>query len=143
MHTMPQECIVVVFWSPHCPHCQQAIPLLYEKYEKELKALGVGVYAVADARDSSLFYDWRAFIRTNHLDWVNVGVPWHVYRDWGRSPGTVVPAHTTAESINYAETWEANSTPQYYVLDKERRILAKPASLNEVMDAVHAYRGGH
>src|SRR5204862_5795853 len=58
MHTMPQECIVVVFWSPHCPHCQQAIPLLYEKYEKELKALGVGVYAVADARDSSLFYAW-------------------------------------------------------------------------------------
>ncbi|MEO8588374.1 MAG: hypothetical protein ABI432_03320 [Flavobacteriales bacterium] len=140
LHAMPQACIVVAFWSPHCSHCKQAMPVLHDEYVKELRALDVGVYAVAEVRDSLLFTDWKAFIREQHLDWVNVGIPWHVYNAWTADPGKFVPGKTTTESMTYASTWEVNSTPQFYVLDKERRILAKPSTINEVLDAVRAYR---
>lgn len=139
LHAMPQECIVVVFWSPHCSHCKQALPAFHEKYVNELLPLNVGVYAVAEARDSILFTDWKKFIRANKLDWVNVGIPFHVYQQWSRDPSAIVPAKTDAESMRYAETWEVTGTPQYYVLDKERRILAKPASITELMKVVKAY----
>lgn len=142
LHAMPQECLVVVFWSPHCSHCKQALPAFHEKYVSELLPLNVGVYAVAEARDSTLFADWKKFIRTNKLDWVNVGLPFHVYQQWTRDPSTIVPVKTDTESMRFSETWEVTGTPQYYVLDKERRILAKPATITELLNVVKAYRRG-
>ncbi len=136
LHKMLQSCLVVVFWSPHCGHCKQSMPLLHEKYLSELTQLDVGIYAVAAANDSALFTDWKRFIRENHLDWVNVGVPWPIYREWRRDPSRFENGLTTRASINYAETWEAVNTPQFYVLDRDRRIVAKPSTLNELFDVV-------
>jgi len=140
MHAMPQELILVVFWGPHCSHCKQAIPVLHEQYVKELKALNVGVYAVAEATDSALFTDWKAFIRANDLEWVNVGLAWRTYQDAKRNPGKYVPSRTNVESLSYSKSWEITGTPRYYILDRERRIVARPESLRQVIDVLKGYK---
>lgn len=143
LHSMPQSCIVVVFWSPHCGHCKQAMPLMHERYTEEWKKLDVGVYAVGDARDNSLYADWKSFIREHDLDWVNVAIPSPIYQQWKANPSAVVPKLTDDASMRYTETWDANNTPAFYVLDKERRVLARPSSIAGVMQAIQAYRGRH
>lgn len=140
MHDMPQSCVIVAFWGPHCSHCKQSIPLLYEKYATELKALDVGVYAVAETMSPELFTDWKKFVKENHLDWVNVGIPWPAYSDWRTNPDRLKGSPTTRESLNHAETWEVTGTPRFYVLDKERRMLAQPASLNDLFKVVKEYQ---
>lgn len=141
LHAMPQSCVVVVFWSPHCGHCKQAMPLMHEKYAAEWKKMDVGVYAVGDTRDNSLYADWKSFIREHGLDWVNVGIPAPVYQQWKANPSAVVPRLTDQASMRYSETWDANNTPAFYVLDKERRVLARPSSIAGVMQAIEAYQG--
>lgn len=140
MHDMPQSCVVVVFWGPHCSHCKQAIPLLYERYASELKALDVGVYAVAETMDGELFTDWKKFIKENKLDWVNVGVPWPEYADWRTNPEKVKSSPTTRESLNYPDTWEVTGTPRFYVLDRERHIVDQPPTLNDLFNVVKEHQ---
>ncbi len=140
MHDMPQSCVIVALWGPHCSHCKQAIPLLYEKYVSELKALDVGVYAVAETTDGELFTDWKKFVKENKLDWVNVGVPWPEYGDWRTNPERLKGSPTTKESLNYPETWEMTGTPKFYVLDKERRMVSQPASLNDLFTVVKEHQ---
>lgn len=140
LHAMPQSCVIVALWGPHCSHCKQSIPLLYEKYATELKALDVGVYAVAETTDGELFTDWKKFVKEHTLDWVNVGVPWPEYKDWRTNPERLKGSPTTRESLNYPETWEMTGTPRFYVLDKERRMVDQPASLNDLFEVVKAHQ---
>ncbi len=140
MHKMPQECILVAFWSPHCGHCKKAMPALYTEYTEKLKALDVGVYAVADASDSTLFVDWKAFLKENKMDWVNVGVPFHVRKDANAHPERYVPKITTMESLQYATAWAVTGTPQYYLLDGQRRIIGKPDSITEIVSMIKAHK---
>ena len=144
LHDMPQSCVIVALWGPHCSHCKQAIPLLYEKYVAELKALDVGVYAVAETTDGELFTDWKKFVKENKLDWVNVGVPWPEYKDWRTNPERLKGSPTTRESLNYPETWEMTGTPRFYVLDRERRMVDQPATLKDLFEVVKAHQAkGH
>ncbi len=140
MHAMPQPYVVVVFWSPHCAHCKQSLPLLHEKYLLELKPHGVGFYAVAETADESHFNDWKAFVRQNKLEWTNVGVPWPAFSDWRRNPARYAKGPTTRESLNYAETWEVVGTPKYYILDRERRIVAQPGTINDMLKVLKDLR---
>lgn len=136
MHDMLQSCVVMVFWSPHCSHCKQSLPLLYEKYVNELKSLDVGVYAVAETSDGELFSDWKTFIKEKKLDWTNVGVPWPSFSDWRSNPNRIKGSPTTRESLNYTETWEVFATPTFYVLDRDRRMVAQPTTLEELFTVV-------
>ncbi|MBL0044917.1 MAG: hypothetical protein IPP33_11165 [Flavobacteriales bacterium] len=116
------------------------MPVLYEKYVSELKALDVGVYAVAEATDNKLFTDWKAFIKENKLDWVNVGVPAPIYTEWKRNPAKFDGGPSSRESLAYAETWEVANTPKFYVLDRDRRIVASPASIKDIITVVKAHQ---
>ena len=141
MQKMPEPCVVMVFWSPSCSHCKQSLPLLYAEWKDKLKAVGVGIYAVAEAQDSTHFHDWRAFVRDNHLDWTNVGIPMPLYRAWKKDPSAFVPKLTTSESLRYPDTWEVFNTPTYYVVDKERRIYGRPRTLKELFEMAAACAG--
>ena len=140
LHNMANDYTVVVFWSPHCGHCKQALPAFHEKYDQVLRKQGVGVYAVADATDATLFADWKAFVREKHLTWTNVGCPYNVYQAFMQDPARKAPANTTAASIMYKETWKINVTPKYFVLDREHRIIARPKTINEILSVIEQDR---
>ena len=141
MHDLPEPCVVIVFWSPHCSHCKQSMPLLYEKYVQELKPLGVGFYTVAETTSDELFKDWKAFIREKKLDWTSVGTPWPAMSGWRNDPSKYTGTPTNRESLNYASTWEVTGTPRFYVLDEQRRIVAQPGTINDILKTVKELRG--
>jgi hypothetical protein len=102
--------------------------------------MGIEVYAVAKATDSTLMADWKKFIVENGLDWVNAGLTWHVYTEAKQNASKYIPKYTTIESLNYADAWDIYSTPRFFLLDGDRKIVGKQLSPAQVADLVSTLR---
>lgn len=137
-YNMPDKYVLLVFWDPHCGHCKKVLPVLHTDWKEKLKPLGVGVFAVAKATDSTLFADWKEFIKENDLDWINVGLTWHVYADAKTASWKYIPEFTTIESLNYASTWDVYSTPRFFLLDKDHKIVAKQLDVDQMVELINA-----
>lgn len=140
MHRMPSEFVLIVFWDPHCGHCKTALPDLYKQYQEKLKPIGVEVYSVAKATDSTLFADWKAFIREHDMQWTNVGLTWHVFAEARKNSSKYIPQYTTIESLNYSETWDVYTTPRFFLVDAERKIVGKQIEPDKVVKLVEQLR---
>lgn len=93
--------IILIFWEPGCGHCKKTIPKLYEYY-KTVRDIGVEVFAVFTQHDEN---EWKKFIDTHHLDWINV---------WDKYGFT-----------NFRNLYDISTTPIIYILDKNKKIIAK------------------
>jgi len=98
---------IITFWSTTCSHCLKEIPELYN-FTKELDS--VKVIAVALEEDKFGFDH-----HTEMMDkWINVlGL-----NKWENE---------------IARSYEIHSTPSYFVLDKEKKILSKPEQLEDLL----------
>lgn len=135
-HQLPQEYVVILFWDPHCGVCKKELPQVYKAYKEKLKALDVEVFAVAKAVDETLMRDWKKFIRENGLDWVNVALTRTVYEEAKKDARQFIPRFTTIESLNYADTYDVYSTPKMFIVDKDRKIVGKQLSAEQIEDLV-------
>jgi len=98
---------VLVFWSSTCSHCLKEIPKLHQTF-KENKTTQVIAIGLED--DDVL---WKQEIK--------------------RLPNFIhVISLEKWESV-YAKTYNINSTPSYFVLDKNKNILVKPENYDDVV----------
>ncbi|MCB9262161.1 MAG: DUF5106 domain-containing protein [Flavobacteriales bacterium] len=101
LHRLQYPVTVVVFWQPNCGHCKKEVPILKEMYDT-LHTKGVEIFAVMTQNELD---DWRAFIRNNKLEWINV-------------LGAV-------EGATFREDYNQKKTPEIYILDEKKRIIFK------------------
>lgn len=137
-YKMPQKYVLIIFWDPHCGHCKKVLPQIHTDWKEKLKPLDLGVFAVAKATDSTLFADWKKFIRDNDLDWTNVGLTWHVYNEAKTASYKFIPKFTTIESLNYAEAWDVYSTPKFFLVDKDRKFVGKQLDVDQMVELIKA-----
>jgi len=98
---------ILAFYEPNCGHCKEYIPKLYDEVYLPFRDKGVEFVAVYTLRNKK---EWGDFIALHHLnDWVNV---------WDEN-------HLTRFKINY----DTRTTPALYLLDKDKKIIAKKFSL--------------
>ncbi len=101
---------VLYFWDPTCGHCQKETPKLKNLYDSiNKKVKNVEVYAVCT--DPKL-QDWKKYIIEHQLNWINV-------MDMQNTTG-------------YHTTYDIYSTPVIYLLDKNKTILAKRLSVEQL-----------
>lgn len=94
---------VVVFYEPSCSHCRQAMPHLKQFYDKNKDTLGVKFYAVAVGGAPE---NWKKFIQEFGLgEWT------HGYDYTFR--------------INYRKDFDVVNAPTIYVLDANKKIIAR------------------
>ncbi|MCB0410200.1 MAG: redoxin domain-containing protein [Flavobacteriales bacterium] len=120
MHKLEAEFVVLVFWDPECGHCKKEMPKLAQYYET-IKDQDVLVYAVSSDHNEA----WKKFIRDNKMDFINVAVPQEVYKDQQKVNEYVLGGLTDLASLNYSATYDIYSTPQVYLLDKDKTIVGK------------------
>lgn len=101
------DTVVVAFWASWCPHCVQAMPKLNSTIAAHP---GIRVLAVSLDEDSAA-YDQAKAPLGNMLHYCD-------YRKWNSRP--VADYHIMA-------------TPTFFVLDRERRIIDKAASLEALL----------
>jgi thiol-disulfide isomerase/thioredoxin len=116
LYDIPNKYTVLCFWDPDCSHCKKEIPKLAEVYHK-LKAqkIDVAVYAPSIMSIEEM-KKWTDFIKANNLDWINVADPYH--------------------QNNFRFDWDIQSTPQIYILDKDKNIKAKRIGADQVEDFI-------
>lgn len=105
---------IVCFWDPTCGHCKETLPVLDSMYRAKWKDMGVKIYAVAKETDGSK-KDWLDFIREHHLaGWT------HVYYSKQEDKMRI-----DANIPGYSQLYDAQTVPAIYLLDREKRIVAK------------------
>ncbi len=107
---------VVVFWDPTCGHCKEELPHIDSAYRSSWKEHDVKMYAVlsADSKED-LKAEWLKYIGQHHLgDWVNV-----------YQTKEIEASITAAQKPGYRQLYDITLTPTLYLLDKEKRIVAK------------------
>ncbi|HRI21926.1 MAG TPA: DUF5106 domain-containing protein [Panacibacter sp.] len=109
----------VVFWDPTCGHCKIEVPKLDSIYEAKWKALGVAIFSVNT--NENTFDDWKTFIREEHLN------GW--YHCWQTKEERA--ADDKAGRANYRQLYDIFQTPTMYLLDADKRIIAKKLSIEQ------------
>ena len=121
LYGMNSKYTVVVIWDPTCGHCKEIVPKVDSLYERKWKAEGVKIFAMAKETDGSK-KDWLNFIRQHHIaDWANV---YYSKAD--------EKARVDAGIPGYSQLYDVLSFPTLYLLDKDKRIVAKKLSYDQI-----------
>lgn len=95
---------LLIFWSPTCGHCATIIPALHDFYQKYASTYDIGTFAInTDIHEED---KWKDFIKDKNL------------YDWNNYNGGVA-------NVDWKELYDVISTPVIYLLDKDKKILAK------------------
>jgi thiol-disulfide isomerase/thioredoxin len=102
------ENYLLIFWSSTCGHCLRELPALHNalKENQNIKVVAVGL-----EDDKSL---WK--IESDKLDHFNHAI---ALGKW---------------ESDYAKLYDINSTPSYFILDSDKKIIAKPETDKEVVE---------
>jgi len=99
---------ILVFWSSGCPHCLKELPKLHTTME----SLPKEKYQVVAFGLEDDLYNWRN---------ESLRLPSFLH----------IPGLGKWEN-EVAKTYAINRTPTYFLLDKDKRIMGKPADLSEL-----------
>jgi protein-disulfide isomerase len=125
LYEVAADYTVVVFWDPTCGHCKEELPRLDSVYRNNWKAHRVKMYGVlsADSKED-LKQEWLKYIREHHLgDWVNV-----------YQTKETEAADIAAQKPGFRQLYDVTLTPTIYLLDKEKRIIAKKLTWQQLDD---------
>jgi thiol-disulfide isomerase/thioredoxin len=116
--------IAIVFWDPNCGHCKVELPKILKVYEQLWKKKGVKIFAVNINVD--LKEQWKNFIKKEALtDWI------HVY------PSSVVTGNYTKEQVDFQTLYNVHQTPILYLLDSNKKFIAKKVSFEKYIDIIN------
>ena len=128
LYSLQSPYTLVVIWDPMCGHCKEIVPRLDSAYNAKWKNMGLKFFALARETDGKKS-DWLSFIHDHHLNqWT------HVYYSKQADE-----ARTTAGIPSYSQLYDVQSFPTLYLLDKDKRIIAKKLTLEQI-DEILAYR---
>ncbi len=122
LYEVPAKYTILWFMSPDCSHCKKETPLFYKEYVDKLKDKNIEVWAIymeqnTDnwAKFSKDIGDWFTFIQNNKMyEWYNVWNPFD----------------------NYRFKYDINSSPILYLLDKDKKILAKRIGYEQAIEII-------
>jgi peroxiredoxin len=110
------EYLIIIFWSSTCGECQREVKTLNDFYTNT--DLDVKIYAVnADTTLSK----WKNYIKQHHLDWIHVNGNYSLSGD-------------------YHVTYDIYSTPVIYILDEDKRIIAKRLAAEKIPSYIRRYK---
>lgn len=120
LHSVAAKYTVLVFWAADCGHCQAEIPKLHADILSLNKTTDVKVFAVQTKEE--LYASWKKFICDKKLTGFT-----HVYD----------PVHIN----NYKDRFDVYSVPVIYLLDKDKKILAKRLGAEQVSAFIKSLEG--
>lgn len=109
MHSIEAEYMLVYIWSPTCGHCKKVTPKMHNLYLK-YKDYGFKVFAVSTELEN---VEWKKYVRDHNLTWINV------------SDNPTNPNNIKDYPLNFRFNYDVYSTPKIYLLDKDKKIVAK------------------
>lgn len=116
LYDIEKEFTILYFWEPNCGFCKESTPKLRDYYLKARNE-GVEVFAVCTISDKAL---WSKYIEENNLTWIN-----------GWDP---------ERSSHFDYYYNVQTTPMVYILDRNKKIIAKKISVDDIPSFIETYR---
>jgi thiol-disulfide isomerase/thioredoxin len=117
----------VVFWDPTCSHCKIEIPKLDSMYKANWIRKDVKVIAVNINNKEKVA--WKTFINEHQLtQWINA---YQTDEDYNKEIAEGRP--TTIRQL-----YDVFKTPTFYLLDKDKKIVAKNLSIEQFNDFIQS-----
>jgi thiol-disulfide isomerase/thioredoxin len=110
---------IMWFWDLNCGHCKTATPILKEFYDRAKDSLDFEVYAVCVGTDS---VKWKQAIIEKELNWINVG--------------------NNRANIDFTKVYGVQSTPVVFIIDREKKIIAKKIEAKEIENVIRNHEAG-
>ncbi|WP_088323976.1 thioredoxin-like domain-containing protein [Polaribacter tangerinus] len=114
---------ILVFWDPNCEYCKVELPKLNTLYKKNWSKNDVKIFAI-NLKEKE-YSAWQKFIKENNLNnWTNVFVPSNVSTKYSK------------EELNFQQHYNVTKTPIFYLLDRNKNIIAKdidPKNYSQIM----------
>ncbi len=115
LHEIESKYLVLYFWDSDCSHCKVVTPKLKEVYSK-IQNKGIKVFAVNTEASRE---DWLNYIEKNKLEWINV--------------------HDPVNTSGFREKYDLFAVPIIYVLDKDKKIIAKKINPEQLEELINHY----
>ncbi len=110
LHKIQSKITILLIYEPNCSHCKVFVPQFHDEVYAKYKDKGLKVFAIYSMDNKE---EWNDFlIKDNLFDWINV---------WDEN-------HISQFKILY----DARKTPVIYVLDENKKILAKGMSVEQL-----------
>jgi len=107
IHDIEAKYTILYFWEADCGHCQKATPILHDVYER-LKDKGLQVICVHVINTIEGKEEWVDFVNEHNLfGWINCWSPY---------------------SNDFRKIYNLQSYPQLFILDQQKKIIAKRVS---------------
>jgi thiol-disulfide isomerase/thioredoxin len=126
LHQIDTKYLILWFWEPDCSHCQKMTPILVNLYnEQKLREKGVTVMAIYLHRNINEWHKytdhikkWYDFVLEHNMDiFINVWEPFGI--------------------SHFRDKYDISSTPVLYLLDKDKKIIAKRISPEQAVNIIN------
>ncbi|BDC99044.1 DUF5106 domain-containing protein [Persicobacter psychrovividus] len=107
---------VLFFYDPDCGHCKKETPIALDAFH-ELRDQGIEFWGITTVTDTE---KWHQFIEERGLDWIN-----------GEDPYV---------QSNFRYDYDIRTTPMIYVLDKDKKIIAKKIAAENIVKFIQMYQ---
>jgi hypothetical protein len=116
LYDVEKDFTILYFWEPDCGHCKESTPKLKAFYDKPHN-YSLEVFAVCTTGEKA---KWTKYIEDNRITWIN---------GWD-------PQRTSHFDYYY----NVQSTPTVYILDRNKKIIAKKLAVEEIGPFIDNYR---
>lgn len=116
LHQINAQYTVLVFWEPSCGHCKKEIPQLYKEVYEKYIGQNIEFFAVNidDKKE-----EWQKFVEEHELS------GWHHVWD-------------TKHQSKFRFLYNVKATPLIYLLDKDKKIVAKKLDITNLVKLIDA-----
>ncbi|HWB93470.1 MAG TPA: thioredoxin-like domain-containing protein [Puia sp.] len=123
LYSIDAPFLVICFWDPTCSHCKEIVPKVDSIFQAKWKQEGVKIYGVmVDGGKEA----WMQFIKDHNLvDWI------HVYETKEHQDSV-----EKAGQPGFRQLYDVYQTPILYLLDKDKRIIAKKLSYQQLDEVI-------
>ena len=112
---------LLFFWDYKCHICKRQLAELVPMYPGLAKKYDLAVYAININPDLD---NWKAAVRNRHLPWINVN-------------------GTRTIKGDFTKLYDIHGTPQLFLLNQNKEIIAKQFSVNQLRKILDDYVGRH
>ncbi|MEI9933489.1 MAG: redoxin domain-containing protein [Ferruginibacter sp.] len=121
LYNVDADYVVVCFWDPTCGHCQMEVPKIDSVYHASWVKHNVKIFGVLTEQELPA---WKKYIRDHNLgDWVNA-----------YETKAMEDADYAAQRPGFKQLYDVTVTPTLYLLDKDKHIIAKKLSWEQIND---------
>ena len=105
---------LVIFWASWCPHCNEILPEIYNIYQSSLNPKKMTVLSVSLDKEKA---EWEKALAEGNYSWLNTSD----LKGWD-----------SKAAVDY----NVYATPSMFLLDKNKYIVAKPITFEELKQAL-------